>query len=200
MTEPLPFSQACENNKEPILQVLREWLDSPGLVLELGTGTGQHAVHFAAGLPHLEWQPSDRPEVIDNCRARIDNSGLGNLRPPVSLDVRQSPWPLKAADAVFSANTAHIMAWPEVESMFTGVSGLLSPGGLFCLYGPFHYHGEATSPSNAEFDAHLKAQGSGMGIRDMDELEPLARSNRLELAADIAMPANNRLLIWRRLP
>lgn len=200
MTPAMPFSQACENNWQPILNVLQRLLTDPGLVLEIGTGTGQHAVHFAGALPHLEWQPTDRPETIDACRARIQMADLSNLRPPIPLDVSRKPWPVDEADAVFSANTAHIMSWPEVEAMFEGVASLIGPGQLFCLYGPFHYQGQATSDSNREFDAHLRGRDPAMGIRDLADLVPMAANSGLELEEDVAMPANNRILVWRRLP
>lgn len=200
MSQDMPFSQACENNRQPILNVLQRLLTEPGVVVEIGTGTGQHAVHFAAALPHLEWQPTDRPEAMNACQARIRAADLPNLRPALPLDVTRKPWPLNEADAVFSANTAHIMSWPEVEAMFEGVASLLAGGGTFCLYGPFHFQGRPASHSNREFDAHLRARNPAMGIRDLADLTPMAARLGLELEEDIAMPANNRILVWRRLP
>ncbi len=195
----MPFSQACENNKAPILAVLRQVFTAPGLILEIGAGTGQHAVHFAASLPHLTWQPSDHPDNCNLSQARINAAALDNLRPPLALDVTHQPWPLTRAEGIFSANTAHIMHWPEVEAMFRGAATLLSPGGHFCLYGPFNYGGQYTSESNARFDRdYLKARDPGMGIRDLDDLKALAEPLGLRLQADHAMPANNRTLVWRR--
>lgn len=194
-----PFSQACENNKQPILDKLATLFTEPGTILEIGTGTGQHAVHFAAALPHITWQPSDRPEVVDLCQPWLEDAGLANIRPPVPLDVGAPEWPVEGIDGAFSANTAHIMGWPEVVAMFTGVAKRLAPGGLFCLYGPFNYHGQYTSASNRQFDRYLKAEAGHMGIRDIDQLTDLARDTGLVLDADHAMPANNRLLVWRKL-
>jgi hypothetical protein len=193
-----PFSQACENNKGPILAVLREVFADPGLVVEIGSGTGQHAVHFAAQLPHLIWQPTDVADNLPGIRTWLGEADLPNLREPLTLDVAQGDWPVTAADYVFSANTAHIMGWPEVERLIGGVAALLPPGGAFCLYGPFAYGGEHTSDSNARFDASLKERDGRMGIRDVRDLEQLAEAAGLTLEADHAMPANNRTLVWRR--
>lgn len=193
-----PFSQACENNKQPILEQLMQFLPKQGLVLEIGTGTGQHAVHFAAAFPHLQWQPSDRPEAAGYCLPWLAAATSGNINRPLSLDVAEANWPLDRADAVFSANTAHIMSWPEVESMFAGVAHLLPMGGVFCLYGPFNYQGNYTSDSNRAFDLHLRTQKATMGLRDMDDLLVLGKRVGLMLLEDIAMPANNRFLVWQK--
>ena len=197
-TGDLPFSQACENNKQPILGVLREIFVEPGLILEIGSGTGQHAVYFAEHLHWLRWQPSDHPHSLSQCRDRIAGAGLDNLLPPIALDVSQSPWPLDYLDGVFSANTAHIMGWQEVEAMFRGVARRLKPGARFCLYGPFNRHGEFTSESNRLFDRQLRQQAPQMGLRDLEDLTTLGRQVGLELEQDFAMPANNRLLVWHR--
>ncbi|SFL85412.1 DUF938 domain-containing protein [Marinobacter zhejiangensis] len=193
-----PFSQACENNKRPILEQLQRFLPSHGLVLEIGTGTGQHAIYFATALPALHWQPSDQPDVVGYCQPWLAEFTGTNLLAPLSLNVAASPWPLAHADAVFSANTSHIMSWPEVEAMFAGVANLLPAHGVFCLYGPFNYQGRYTSDSNRAFDEHLKAQKSTMGLRDMDDLSALGAQVGLELEDDVEMPANNRFLVWRR--
>ncbi|MCK2148892.1 DUF938 domain-containing protein [Marinobacter alexandrii] len=199
VTHNLPFSQACENNKGPILDKLANIFSAPGLVLEIGTGTGQHAVHFAGHLPHLTWQPSDHPQNYQLCLPRLKHAGLANLREPRSLDVCQSDWNLPdTVNGVFSANTAHIMSWPEVERMFEGVAGIVSPGSAFCLYGPFRYDGQHTSASNLNFDQHLRSQNPSMGIRDMIDLIALAERCQLSLDEDIEMPANNRMTVWRR--
>lgn len=194
-----PFSQACENNKRPILAQLQRLLPEQGLVLEIGTGTGQHAVFFAEALPFLTWQPSDQPGTENYCQPWLAEANRGNIRPPLPLDVSAAAWPVTTADAVYSANTAHIMGWPEVEAMFRGVAQLLAPAGVFCLYGPFNYHGEYTSDSNRAFDQYLRNQKPSMGIRDIDDLTALAREVGMVLEEDIGMPANNRLLVWRRL-
>lgn len=199
VTKDLPFSQACENNKAPILDKLAAIFHAPGLVLEIGTGTGQHAVHFASHLSHLTWQPSDHPQNYQLCQPRIKQAGLANLNPPKPLDVCQSDWGFpKAVGGVFSANTAHIMSWPEVERLFAGVAANLAPGSAFCLYGPFSYEGQHTSASNLNFDRHLRSQNPSMGIRDMSDLIALADRCRLSLDEDIDMPANNRMTVWRR--
>lgn len=197
MSQDKPFSQACENNKDPILKRLRDVFDRPGTVLEIGTGTGQHAVYFAHRLPHIIWQPSDHPDNAGLCRARLEEAALANVRPVVALDVNDEDWPVPVIDGAFSANTAHIMAWSEVVAMFRGVGRRLSTDQAFCLYGPFNYHGRYTSASNQRFDQHLKSRGAHMGIRDISDLNELAETAGLVLADDCEMPANNRLLVWR---
>lgn len=193
-----PFSQACENNKRCILDVIRTVFTPPGIILEIGSGTGQHAVHFSSALPHLTWQPSDKPGNAQLCQARIKEAKLPNILPPLELDVNRAPWPLQVFDGVFSANTAHIMAWPEVAAMFRGVAAGLGSGQPFCLYGPFRYGRRHTSDSNHQFDLHLRNQAEHMGIRDLDDLRQLASTAGLSLADDAAMPANNHLLVWRK--
>ena len=195
----LPFSEACERNKDPILAILREALAGCADVLEIGSGTGQHAVHFARHLPWLEWQPTDRGEYLGSLAARVRLEGPPNLRQPLELDVlADGPWPAGEADAVFSANTLHIMSWDAVEAAFRGIGALLRPGGVLAIYGPFRYGGEFTSASNAEFDAFLRARDPDSGIRDAEAVDGLARRNGLVLSDDHAMPANNQLRIWRR--
>lgn len=194
-----PFSQACENNKQPILERISEVFTSPGIILEIGTGTGQHAVHFAAALPYLVWQPSDRPGATHHCLGWIEDAALTNIRSPVELDVASGEWSVGRIDGAYSANTAHIMAWEEVEAMFSGLSGQLDTGMPFCLYGPFSYGGKHTSNSNRRFDQHLRQQAPHMGIRDMDDLSSLATRAGFHLENDHGMPANNRLLVWRKL-
>lgn len=193
-----PYSEACEQNKAPILTVLREVFREPGLILEIGSGTGQHAVHFARELPHLDWQPTDQADYLPGIRLWIAEAGLSNLRQPLELDTRREPWPVTQAAGVFSANTTHIMHWPAVEGLFRGIGRVLQPGGAFCLYGPFNYGGRYTSASNTEFDAFLKRRDPASGIRDFDDLDQLARSNGLRLLRDYPMPVNNRTLVWVR--
>lgn len=194
-----PFSQACENNKAPILEKLAGVFNQPGTVLEIGTGTGQHAVHFALHLPHLTWQPSDHPQNARLCLPWIEEAALANINPPLALDVIKGDWSnLPPIHGVFSANTAHIMAWEEVEAMFHGVARILPTDGLFCLYGPFRYNGQHTSESNERFDRSLRMQAGHMGIRDMENLKQLGETNGLSLQEDFGMPANNRLLVWRK--
>lgn len=205
MQDSKPFSQACENNKGPILAVLHQVLPEPShqnvQVLEIGSGTGQHAAYFAPRLPWLRWQPTDQTPYLPGCRLWIEEAraaGADNLQMPFALDVLQTEWPQFEIGAAFSANTAHIMHWHAVEAMFQRLGERLPTQGVFCLYGPFRYQGEHTSDSNARFDRHLRRQDPGMGIRDLDSLEPLANASSLELVADFAMPANNRTLVWQR--
>ncbi len=195
-----PFSEACERNCEPILQVLREVFASVKTVLEIGSGTGQHAVYFAQALPHLTWQTSDAEVEAHHpgIAAWIADSGLANVRRPLALDVRQMPWPLTATDAIFSANTLHIMDYPSVEAFFRGAAQVLVVGGTLVVYGPFNYGGKFTSASNAQFDAQLRARGAGSALRDFEAINALARGAGLTLLQDVMMPANNRTLVWRR--
>jgi cyclopropane fatty-acyl-phospholipid synthase-like methyltransferase len=190
----LPFSEACERNKGPILDVLRIALAARSHVLEIGSGTGQHAVHFAAHLPHLTWHPTEQLAYLADLTARVKSEGGKNLRAPTLLDVRQSVWPLRQVDAIFSANTLHIMSWSEVTDMYRGVAGTLSPQGILCIYGPFRYSGRYTSPSNQEFDRMLRERDPNSGLRDLEELTALAAQYGLRLQADHDLPANNRLL------
>lgn len=194
----LPFSQACENNKRPILSVLQRHLQPGCRVLEVGSGTGQHVVFFAAELPDTAWQPSDRGDYLPIVAARVARAGLANVGKPVELDVDHPRWSAGPFAAVYSANTAHIMGWPSVERFVAGVGGVLAPGGLFLLYGPFNYGGRFTSASNESFDESLRQRDPASGIRDFEAVDALARDAGLNLVEDNAMPANNRLLVWRR--
>jgi SAM-dependent methyltransferase len=196
----MPFSEACERNKGPILEVLRSVFADRSHVLEIGSGTGQHAVHFAAHLEHLIWHPTERLSALPELTARIQAEGRRNLRQPTVLDVRQSVWPLRTVDAVFTANTLHILSWPEVSAMFNGIGGTLAPGGVVCIYGPFRYAGRYTSPSNLEFDRVLQARDPDSGIREIHDLNALAASFGLRLDADHDLPAHNRLLVFMREP
>lgn len=195
-----PFSEACARNKEPILAILRQVLKHSKQVLEIGSGTGQHAVFFAAALPHLRWQTSDLADNHPGIQAWIRASGLANVLAPCVLDVDAPVWPVQDMDAIFSANTVHIIAWPQVENLFHGVGRTLRVQGLFCLYGPFNYRGEYTSASNAQFDVWLKQRDARSGIRDFEAVDDLARHQGMVLQDDYAMPANNRLLVWRKNP
>ena len=194
----LPFSEACERNKAPILDVLREVFADRSHVVEIGAGTGQHAVHFVRHLPHLSWQPTDRSEYLPGLAARIAAEGAPNLRQPLELDVLQPEWPPLDADAIFSANALHIMGWPEVEAFFHGAGRLLSGGGTLAVYGPFRYCGTFTSRSNADFDRILRERDAASGIRDFEAVDRLALLAGLEFHRDVTMPANNQLLVWRR--
>jgi cyclopropane fatty-acyl-phospholipid synthase-like methyltransferase len=194
----LPFSEACERNKGPILEVLRVAFADRTQVLEIGSGTGQHAVHFAAQLTHLAWHPTEQLAYLADLAARVKIEGTRNLRQPTVLDVKQSIWPLRSVDAVFSANTLHIMGWSEVEAMFRGVDAVLSPHGILCLYGPFRYEGRYTSDSNRDFDRMLKDRDPLSGLRDIGEVGVLAERHALRLRVDHDLPANNRLLEFVR--
>jgi len=193
-----PFAESCVENRMPILEVLRPRLHGCRRLLEIGSGTGQHAVYFAPELPQLSWQTSDRRENHPGIRAWLDDSGLANVRAPICLDVLTDPWPLDRFDAVFSANTAHIMSTGAVEAMFRGVGKILPPGGEFLLYGPFNYEGRYTSTSNERFDAWLKERDPVMGIRDLSWLNGLALAAGMVLVEDIEMPVNNRTVVWQR--
>ncbi|WP_404302599.1 DUF938 domain-containing protein [Alicycliphilus denitrificans] len=194
----LPFSQACENNRAPILAVLLQAFADRRQVLEIGSGTGQHGVHFAPRLPHLVWQTSDLAGNHAGIRAWQAAYPAPNLRPPLLLDLASSGWPDGPFDAVFSANTAHIVAWPLVEQLFALAGAHLPAGGVLALYGPFNYGGTYTSDSNRAFDAWLRARDPASGIRHFEDILALAASHGLALEHDHPMPANNRLLVFRR--
>jgi len=183
-----PFSESSERNRAPILAVLKRIFSKTKLVLEIGSGTGQHAAYFAPELPHLTWQASDRAENLADIRQWVAN--------PIEIDV-DKPFPKVDADAVFTANTCHIMSWPQVERLFEEVGGMSSVK-TFCLYGPFNYGGKHTSESNARFDAMLRGRDPASGIRDSEAISALAGKSGFRLAEDNAMPANNRLLVFRR--
>ena len=192
-----PYAESCDQNKAPILQVLVRLFADTRRVLEIGSGTGQHAIHFAAALPHLVWQTSDRLENHPGIQGWLQEAALPNTQDPIELDVRGS-WPEQTYDGIFSANTLHIMSWPEVELCFEGVGSVLTESGCFVLYGPFNYNGKYTSESNRQFDAWLKQRDPLSGIRDFSDLNRLAESQGLLFDEDIQMPANNRILVWRR--
>jgi cyclopropane fatty-acyl-phospholipid synthase-like methyltransferase len=192
-----PFSAACARNQQPILKVLRQHFAGRRRVLEIGSGTGQHAVFFAAAMPWLSWQASDRAENLPGIRAWLDEAALPNLPAPLELDVN-GPWPAQTFDAVFSANTLHIMGWPEVQRLFAHLPSVMAEDARLAIYGPFSYGGRHTSPSNAAFDAGLRQAGAQMGIRDFEAVDELARGIGLQLLEDRAMPANNRCLVWQR--
>jgi hypothetical protein len=187
-----PFSEACERNQAPILAVLREVFADRAFVLEIGSGTGQHAVHFAAGLLHLVWQASDVAEHLPGIRAWRD------LPAPIALDLNQPQWPALRADAAFTSNTLHIVSWPEVQTLFARIGTLLPAGAVLAVYGPFNYGGKHTSESNARFDAMLRERDARSGIRNFEDVDALARAQDFVLARDVPMPANNRTLVWVR--
>ncbi|MBA6413622.1 DUF938 domain-containing protein [Parahaliea sp. F7430] len=194
----LPFSQACENNKQVILERLQKHFSHSQKVLELGAGTGQHACWFAQHMPHLQWQPSDVAANLALLSLRCDAYPGDNLLPPVALDVCEQPWPLAIPDAVFSANSFHIMPFAAVELCFAELGRRAAKGTLLCVYGPFNYHGAYTSASNQRFDQWLSQQHPDSAIRDFEAVDALAQAAGFVLLNDHAMPANNRLLVWQR--
>lgn len=190
----LPFSQACENNKAPILTLLQQAFANCSQVLEVGSGTGQHAVHFAANLPHLCWQASDQPIYLAALAERIRRAALPNLPMPLVIDICTDPAPAQASAGVFTANTLHIMPWPVVTHFFSRLSELTESRATLCIYGPFNYNGQFSSASNQAFDESLKSRDSAMGIRDFEQVQALALQQGFNLLQDCTMPANNRLL------
>ena len=199
----LEFSAACDRNRGPILEELRIAFADCREVLEIGSGTGQHAVHFAAALPGLRWQPTERAAQIAGLGARIAMEGTANVRAPIELDLAQGDWPRGPApdlrwDAAFSANTLHIVAAPLVERFFAGLGATLAARARLAVYGPFRYRGRFTTDSNRHFDASLKLRDPASGIRDFEWVQALAAAQGFDLVADRAMPANNQLLVWQR--
>ncbi|MGI9284495.1 MAG: DUF938 domain-containing protein [Pseudomonadales bacterium] len=195
-----PFSQACENNKQPILDVLSDAFADRQRVLEIGSGTGQHAAFFAEHLPHVQWQPSDVPEHLAGIEQWRSAAGLTNLPSAIEFDVNNQTWPCVniGIDAVFSANTLHIMSWREVETTFQLLADNISMDCKLCIYGPFNYEGQYTSDSNARFDDWLHARDPQSGIRDFEKVDGLAEAAGFRLLDDFALPSNNRLLYWRK--
>ncbi|MBI1173649.1 MAG: DUF938 domain-containing protein [Sideroxydans sp.] len=195
-----PYSESCEKNQEPILAVLREIFAGRTRVLEIASGTGQHAVYFGRALPHLSWQTSELAHNHAGIRAWLDEAQLPNVLAPLSLDVDDAQWPVAPVDAIFNANTVHIISWPQVERLFAHISRVIEPGGCVCFYGPYNYAGKFTSDSNARFDAWLKSRDPDSGVRDFEAVNSLAASCGLLLQHDIAMPSNNRMLVWQARP
>lgn len=198
MIDPKPFSQSCENNKKPILEVIRDVFTDPVTVWEIGSGTGQHACFFAAELPHLCWQPTELKDNLAGINAWRQETGLMNLNEPLALDVTENQWPCSSIDALFTANTLHIMSWSQVALLFERLGCYLNPSASVCIYGPFNYKGSYTSDSNARFDQWLKERDSLSGIRDFEAVFDLAQRQGISLIKDHAMPANNRLLVLQK--
>lgn len=192
------FSAAAEKNKRPILDKLQQHLHNRKAVLEIGSGSGQHALFFARKLTHLSWQPTETAEQFAVLQNNLKQHGLDNLQPALLLDAGSTVWPVTTAENIFSANTLHIMPWPTVEAFFAGVGRVLQIDGLLCIYGALRYNGAFTAESNAAFDRWLKRQNPGRGVRDFTAVEQLAQAQGLELLIDHAMPSNNQLLIWQR--
>ncbi len=196
----LPSSPACENNKRFILEILQRVFETCQSVLEIGSGTGQHAVYLAPRLAPTTWQTSDLNENHPGINAWLEAFPADNLQAPLELDVDAPRWPItQPIDAVFTANTCHIMAWSSVENMFSRLGEILPENGVLAIYGPFNYDNQYTSDSNARFDAWLKERGAHQGIRDFEALNELAHDEGFSLTEDNAMPANNRLLVWQKI-
>lgn len=190
------FSEACERNKKPIAEQLVKQFANCKSLIEIGSGSGQHALHFANALPHLTWQATDLEPYFSALEFNL-NDGPDNLHPPQQLDLDSDVWlPAGDFDGLFSANTLHIMAWPQVEAFFVRSGKQLKQGARMCIYGPFNYNGEYSSPSNAEFDVWLASRGEGSAIRDIEKVTEHAKLNGFKLVDDIKMPANNQLLCF----
>ena len=191
------YSVACDQNKDPILKVIKPLLLNTKSLLEVGSGTGQHCVYFANELPHLTWQASDQAMYLPSVSAWIDEAGLANTPKALELNVDLN-WPEDKYQAIYSANTVHIMSWEMVLNFFKGVGQALEKDGVFILYGPFNYSGQYTSQSNADFDLWLKGNNPLSAIRDFERLDELAKLHNLILTDDIEMPANNKILVWKK--
>ncbi len=193
-----PFSESCQQNRQPILDVIQPLLKHSQTLLEIGSGTGQHAVYFSEDMPHLQWHTSDRSEYHQGINLWLEEANNPNIHPPISLDVSKDTWPKQQFDAVFSANTLHIMSQSNVSAFFKYVSSCMQEGGLLIVYGPFNYDKQYTSASNARFDTWLKSQNINSGIKDFEWVNHLAHATGLTLEKDYAMPANNRILYWKK--
>jgi len=195
------FAPATERNRQPILDVLRRVLPDTGLVLEVASGTGQHAVFFSEHLCGLRWQPSDASvDGLRSIQAWVEESALENILPPIELDVRSPRWPIASADALLCINMIHISPWDTTESLFHGASAVLADGSPLITYGPYRLHGEHSAPSNAAFDESLRSRNPRWGVRDIDALIELAGRTGFELQERVPMPANNMTLVWTRVP
>jgi len=190
---------AAERNKAPILSMLRRALPAAGTVLEVAGGSGQHAAFFAEHLPRITWQATEQPGALAGMQAWREECGAPNLPPPLALDINQSPWPVERADAVVCINAVHIIPWPAVQNLVQKGAKLLAPGAVFFLYGPFRYRNRALEPSNESFDMWLRQQDPRSGLRELESVDALMEENGLCLAADEAMPANNRSVWWRKM-
>lgn len=193
-----PFAESCAQNQQVILDVLKTMLTESGTVLEIGSGTGQHAVFFTEHMPHLYWQPSDLVEQHAGMKMWLDEVEHNRIYPPLDIDVDNGPWPVNHIDYVFSANTTHIISSSQLENMLKYIGHCLKPDGLFLQYGPFNYNGNYTSDSNARFDAWLKQRDPDSGIKHFETLQEKAGEFGMEIFKDIEMPANNRILVWQK--
>jgi len=194
-----PFAPSCDENRDAILQCIKLLFTEPASLLEIGSGTGQHAVYFAAQLTHLKWQPSDLADQIEGMNLWFKDAAIAQILPPKILDVSEDIWLDESIAYIFTANTTHIMSWQKVQQMFAGIGRTLKQGGLFAQYGPFNYAGEFTSKSNASFDQWLKNRDPQSGIRNFEDIYIEAKKNGLMLHSDHEMPANNRILVWQKM-
>lgn len=197
--EDKPFAPSCERNRDPIRDVLKRVLTGSGLLLEVGSGTGQHAAYIAKDFPAYKWQPTDLPEKLDDINKWAVESGASNILPAVALDLSEGNWPVEQCDVLVCMNTIHIVAWQLVKNLFRGAGRVLKPGGVMYVYGPFEYSDRPLEPTNAEFNEWLKMRDPKSGIRNFDDVNRLAQENGLVLEGDKAMPANNRSIWWRKL-
>jgi SAM-dependent methyltransferase len=198
-TEVAQFAPAVARNRDPILAVLRRVLPARGTVLEIASGSGEHAVYFAAALPRLTWQPTDRDaDALASVAAHRDLARLANLLPALALDVTAPSWPVTRADAVVAINMIHIAPWTAAAGLMAGAGRVLASGGVLYLYGPFRENGSHTAPSNAAFDSSLRRSNPDWGVRDLGEVTELARGHGLDLVERVAMPANNLSVVFRR--
>ena len=193
-----PYSQACENNKSPILDRISRIYRNGDVVLEIGTFTAQHILYFAEHMPQVMWQPSDTVEAQPTVRAGLDGTELPNILEPVTIDVADDGWYEKRVEGVFSANTLHIISLEHVRHFLRGAGRLLKPGGRLCVYGPFKYKGEFTTPSNADFDIWLKRRDPLSGVREFETVASWASDYGMRLMSDFPMPANNQLLVFNK--
>lgn len=193
-----PYAESCDQNRNAILDVLQPLLLNSHSLLEIGSGTGQHAVYFTKKLPHITWNTSDRAENIEGIKLWLSDTGNERLPPPIELDVTQDNWPEITIDTVFTANTCHIMNQQSVEIMMAQVGKLIPVGGQLIIYGPFNYNQKYSSLSNEKFDQWLKNRDPESAIRNFEDLNELAGKAGLNLAGDYEMPANNRILHWRK--
>ncbi len=198
MNQNRPFSEACEQNKLPILKVLKEQLNGSKTVLEIGSGTGQHGIFFTQHMAHLTWQPTELAENLPGIRAWIEFAQSKNVLPPIELDVGNVQWNLGPVECIFSANTIHIMSWNHVIALFGGAGKTALPGARLIVYGPFNYGNQYTSESNRQFDAMLRNRDPLSGIRNFEDIDELATAAKFTLIRDYAMPENNRLLVWQK--
>lgn len=190
---------ATQRNKDAIARALRPFLPQLGSVLEVASGSGQHAVHFASEFPHLTWQPSSYEEQERaSISAYVAEAARKNLLPPLDLNVLGTPWPLTMAEAVFCANMIHIAPWQATEGLFSGAASVLNTGSSLVTYGPYRFHGEFTSPSNRMFDERLRSRDSRWGVREIDDLEAVGQRVGFAREETVELPANNHLIVWRR--